>query len=219
MQNRYKENSRILLKLEEIFEAIVSLLRDKYFYISLAVFVCGTELNFFSQTYLHNYIEGGGALPKLSDLILDNLPYWDFEYLYDVFILLSIFIFSTYVAHRRQYDKIPHVLFLCGIFYMTRGIFIVLTPFGSPEMFDGTNGVFNGFAEFELGVYPSGHTGISFMFFLLAKDNYYKLLLAACVLVIILALFLSRAHYSIDVLSGFFFAYAITSFGDKHLVY
>jgi hypothetical protein len=34
---------------------------------------------------------------------------------------------------------------------------------------------------------------------------------------LILALFLAHGHYSIDILSGIFFAYAIRSFGEKHL--
>lgn len=214
-----RENGLVISKLEEIFRASIYLLRNKYFYLSLLVFICGIELNFFSQTYLHKYMQEGEALPVLSDLILDNLPYWDFYYLYDILTIFSIIVFFAYVIHRRQYDRVPHFLFLCGIFYLVRGVFIVLTPFGNPPMFDGTDGLFNGFSKFELGVYPSGHTGISFMFFLLAKDNYYKILLFGSMLIIILTLFLSRAHYSIDVLSGLFFAYAIKSFGDKHLGY
>jgi hypothetical protein len=38
-----------------------------------------------------------------------------------------------------------------------------------------------------------------------------------CLLVTITSLFLSRGHYSIDILSGLLFSYAIKSFGDKHI--
>jgi uncharacterized protein involved in response to NO len=83
-------------------------------------------------------------------------------------------------------------------------------------MFDGTDGPFNGFSKYELGVYPSGHTGISWMYFVLATDRTYRVILLVCLLVIVATLFLSRAHYSIDVLSGIFFAYAIKVYGEKY---
>jgi hypothetical protein len=38
-----------------------------------------------------------------------------------------------------------------------------------------------------------------------------------CLIVVISALFLARGHYSIDILSGLFFSYAIRAFGEKHL--
>lgn len=148
----------------------------------------------------------------LSDLILDNIPLWDIDYLYDIFSLVSSFIFISYVIHKREYNRVPYFLLVFGLFHLVRGVFIVLTPFGNPPDFDGTEGLFNGFAKYELGVYPSGHIGISYMYFLLAKNKIYRILLILCVITIIVALFLSRGHYSIDVLSGIFFAYAIRSF-------
>lgn len=188
------------------------------FYLGLGFLIGGIQLNFVSQTYLHNYMIEGKTLPVLSDLILDNLPYWDIDYLYDIFSLVSVIVFITYVIHRREYKKVPYFLILCGIFHLVRGVFIVLTPFGNPPMFDGTEGLFNGFSKYELGVYPSGHTGIAYMYFILAKDKKYRMILLFSVLVIISALFLSRGHYSIDVLSGVFFAYAIKAYGDKYLL-
>lgn len=205
-------------KLKCFSKDLLSLLRDKWFYIGLAVLILGIQLNFYSQTYLHNYMIEGKTLPVLSDLILDNLPYWDVDYLYDIFSLLSGIIFVIYVIHKKQIRKVPYFLVLCGIFHLVRGVFIVLTPFGNPPMFDGTEGLFNGFSKYELGVYPSGHTGIAYMYFILAKNKTYRSLLLMCVLVIIAALFLSRGHYSIDVLSGVFFAFAIKAYSDKYLI-
>jgi membrane-associated phospholipid phosphatase len=106
-----------------------------------------------------------------------------------------------------------------GIFYVVRGIFIVLTPFGNPPLFNGSGAPFNGFSRYELGVYPSGHVGNAVMFFLLARDRFFKWLLFAVVIFIIITLLLARGHYSVDIFSGWFFAYAIKSFGEKHLRY
>jgi hypothetical protein len=54
--------------------------------------------------------------------------------------------------------------------------------------------------------------------FLLVKDKGYKWLILICLAIVITALFLARGHYSIDILSGLFFAYAIRAFGEKHFV-
>lgn len=203
-------------RLEEMGRAAGLLLRNWRFYLGLAVLFAGIRLNFMSQAYLHAYISHGKTIPVLSDMILDNIPLWDIDYMYDIASLLSSLIFAIYVVHRRKYGEVPLYLLLCGVFHLVRGIFIVLTPFGHPPLFDGTEGLFNGFSKYELGVYPSGHTGISWMFFVLATDKRYRTALMACLVVIVAALFLSRGHYSIDVLSGIFFAYAIKSYGEKY---
>jgi hypothetical protein len=55
------------------------------------------------------------------------------------------------------------------------------------------------------------------MLFLLVKDKGYKFLIFICLAVVVTALFLARGHYSIDILSGLFFSYAIKAYGEKHL--
>lgn len=203
-------------KFVEMLDGAWLLLSSWRFYAGLAVLFAGIRLNFLSQAYLHAYISQGKTIPVLSDMILDNIPLWDIDYMYDIASLLSSVVFGIYVIHCRKHREVPLYLLLCGTFHLVRGVFIVLTPFGNPPMFDGTEGLFNGFSNYELGVYPSGHTGISWMYFVLATDKRYRAALALCLMVIVGALFLSRGHYSIDVLSGIFFAYAIKSYGEKY---
>jgi membrane-associated phospholipid phosphatase len=106
---------------------------------------------------------------------------------------------------------------MSGLIEIVRGIFIVLTPLGNPPMFEGSDGPFNGFSKYELGVYPSGHVGSVFMFFLLVNEKIYRRIIFICLMIVIVALFLAHAHYSIDILSGLFFAYALYSIGQKYL--
>jgi len=214
----YFKKIRFFSKLNEIKVNLFILLSNKYFYIAIAVLIAGIQLNFYCQNYLLDYTKNGSSLPVLSDLILDNIPFWDIDYIYDIFSLVSLFAVIFYMIHRKKYNKIPYLILLSGIFQFVRGFFIVLTPFGNPPGFDGTEGLFNGFSKIELGVYPSGHTGISFLYFLFAEDTLYKSILLCSVIVIIIALFLSRGHYTIDILSGIFFAYAIKAYGDKHFL-
>jgi len=203
--------------INEVFRSLLPVITSKYFYIGLLAAVAGAALNFASQTYLHNYMSEGKTLPMLSDLILDNLPVIDVSIFYDLFCLIVFAAVAIYIIHKNDYNRLPYILLLCGIFFIIRGIFIVLTPFGNPPEFNGSYPLFNGFSKYELGVYPSGHVGNSFLLLLLVNDKVYRYILAFCLAIIVLSLFLAHGHYSIDILSGFLFAYAIKSFGDKYL--
>lgn len=212
-----KKKNRLFIFTSEMIHSIVPVIKSKYFYFSILVVIAGAGLNFASETYLHNYMSEGKVLPMLSDLILDNLPFYNVSLIYDVFCLVPILLVLIYLVHKKDYNRIPLFLLLTGIFYVVRGIFIVLTPFGNPPMFNGSDPLFHGFSNFEFGVYPSGHTGNVFLMFLLVKDKGYKWLIFICLAIVIIALFLARGHYSIDILSGLFFSYAIRAFGEKHL--
>lgn len=200
-----------------ILSSLAPVLKSRYLYIALLSFFTGAALNFASQTYLHNYLIEGKTLPMLSDLILDYMPVVNVALYYDIFALIPVILVLIYVVHKKDYNRIPFIILMSGIFYIVRGIFIVLTPFGNPPMFIGSDPLFNGFAKYDLGVYPSGHAGNVFLMFLLVKDKTYKLMIVACLILVIVTLFLAHGHYSIDIFSGLFFAYAIKSFGDKHL--
>jgi hypothetical protein len=216
MNNIQPEIHKKRSTISDIGKSLVPVLKSKYFYLGLISVIVGIGLNFASQTYLHHYMSEGKTLPMLSDLILDNLPVIDLSLIYDFFSLVILIVFIFYIIQNKEYNRLPYFLLLWGIFYAIRGIFIVLTPFGNPPEFNGSDPLFNGFSKYELGVYPSGHVGNAFLLLLLVKDRIYKWILAFCLLVITVSLFLAHSHYSIDILSGLFFAYAIRAFGEKY---
>lgn len=211
-----KSKSRFILSVSENVNSFKIILRSKYFYIGLISILVGYGLNFTSQIYLLHCINEGKTLPVLSDLILDRLPYYDISLIYDIFYLTGIVVVLIYWVHKKDYERIPLFLILCGILFLVRGVFIVLTPFGNPPMFRGSN-MFKAFEGIEVGVYPSGHTGSLFLLFLMVKDKWYKQIILFCLCIVIISLCLSRGHYSIDIFSGIIFAYAIYAFGEKHL--
>ena len=217
MNYNYKGENKFLIYISIIYNSLIPIVKSRYFYIGLLSVIAGIGLNIASQTYLHNYMSEGKTLPMLSDLILDNLPVIDVSLIYDIVCLIPIILAFIYIVHKKDYNRIPFFLLMIGLFYIVRGIFIVLTPFGNPPMFNGSDPLFNGFSKYELGVYPSGHAGNVFLLLLLVKDRIYKWIISFCLIVVILALFLAHGHYSIDILSGLFFAYAIRAFGEKHL--
>jgi len=212
-----KRKRKVISSLSEIFNSFIPILSSWYFYVGLISLIAGMELNFVSQSYLNNYVNEGRSLPGLSDLILDNLPFYDVSLLYDLFSIISVIVVVIYIIHKKDYKSIPFFLLMCGIISIVRGIFIVLTPLGNPPLFTGSNTLFNGFSKYEFGVYPSGHVGNAFLLFLMVKNRWYKFIILFCLLIIIISLFLAHAHYSIDILSGLFFAYALNSFGERHL--
>lgn len=214
--NNNKGKNKLLKFNFEFFHSLVPVLKSRYLYIGLLTMLTGMGMNIASQTYLHNYISEGKTLPMLSDLILDNLPVINVSLIYDIVALIPIILSIVYLFHKKDYNRIPFFFLMIGIFYITRGIFIVLTPFGNPPMFNGSDPLFHGFANYELGVYPSGHAGVVFLLLLLVKNRIYKWIIGICLIIVILSLFLAHGHYSIDILSGIFFSYAIRSFGEKH---
>jgi hypothetical protein len=217
MNLNYKGNNKRPAINFESSQYIIPVLSSIYLYIAILSFIAGAALNIASQTYLHNVISEGKTLPMLSDLILDRLPVLNVSLYYDIFALIPIILVMVYIVHKKDYNRIPVFLIMSGLFYIVRGIFIVLTPFGNPPMFNGSDPLFNGFAKYDLGVYPSGHVGNVFLMFLLVKDRGYKWAIFICLILVMITLFLAHGHYSIDMLSGLFFSYAIRAFGEKHL--
>lgn len=217
MDKTKTEKRKLGSLISETGTSLLLVLKSKYFYIGLVSLIFGACLNFASQTYLHHSMSEGKTLPMLSDLILDNVPVIDVSLIYDLFSLVVFAVVVIYLVHRKDLNRLPYILLLSGIFYIIRGIFIVLTPFGNPPEFSGSDPLFKGFSLYELGVYPSGHVGDSFLLLLLVNDKVYKYILSFCLAVIIITLIIAHSHYSIDILSGFFFAYAIKAFGDKYL--
>jgi hypothetical protein len=216
MNNNIKGGNNFFKHSSAILHSLIQVFKSKYFYIGFLSVIVGLGLNVASQIYLHNYMSEGKTLPMLSDLILDNLPVVDVSLIYDIVCLIPIMLAFVYIVHKNDYNRIPFFLLMIGIFYIVRGIFIVLTPFGNPPLFNGSDPLFNGFSKYELGVYPSGHAGNVFLLLLLVKDRIYKWIIGICLIVVIGALFLAHGHYSIDILSGIFFAYAIRTYGEKH---
>jgi len=195
---------------------LLKLIKNKFFWISLVVFISSGLITFSSQTFLYNKMCNGEIYASLHDLILDNIPYYNCGWVYDYCIFLAIFLFLGFIVFKKKYNLIPYFLLLIGIFNLIRGIFIVLTPIGNPPGFAGVSSRFNGFSKYDIGVYPSGHVGSTFLY-VLFSNGIFRWLIFITNLIIVVTLALARGHYSIDILSGFIFSYAIFCFGEKYL--
>jgi len=217
MEPAISQKTRTDSLFSDFFNPFIPVLKSRYSYIGLFTLFAGLGLNIVSQIYLNNLFLKGVVFPSLSDMVLDRLPVIDVSLVYDTACIVVFFIVMVYIIRRKEYGRIPYFLVLTGLFYIIRGVFVALTPLGNPPDFDGSNPLFNGFCLYEFGVYPSGHVGNTFLLLLLVKDKTYRYLIGLCLVLIIVSLFYSHCHYSIDIFSGFLFAYAIKAYGDKHM--
>jgi membrane-associated phospholipid phosphatase len=185
------------------------LLRDKYFYIGLAVLIAGVMGNSVSSYYL--FQKFGDSLPVLPDIILDLIPRLHLWYIYNSVIVISLALFIFYM-YKKAFRKIPYFLILLGAYQVLRAVFVILTPFGNPSGTSG--GIFAKF--FQYGLFPSGHTGLEFLLFLLTTGKYKKIFFLFT-LIMAVTLLLAGTHYTLDIFSAIIFAYAVYYFGKKHL--
>ena len=193
-----------------ILTNVLKLLRSKLFYIGAAVLIGGGILNQLGSVYIFNNFKD---TPALRDTVLRWIPHCRLSYAFDAATIMTILIFCAY-AVKVDFDKIPYFLLLFGILQVIRALFIVLTPLQNPDI-----GVYNGFVQaeaFRRGVFPSGHTGSSFLAFLLARRPWKTALLTTSIGVIVF-LFLAHGHYSIDIFAALIFAYAVYRFGERRL--
>ena len=201
-------------KKESRIKIIKNLFKDRFFYIGLIVFLLGLIMNPLSQIFIYTYFKDA---PLLNDILLNALPFFPIPNSYNWINFIALLIFGFYILYKKP-KSIPYFLLLFGIWNFIRAIFIVLTPFGNPSIF--YNGNYSIITEkFEIlrfGVYPSGHTGTTFLAFLLATDVRYKFILLVLTFAVALLLLLARGHYSIDIFSALIFAYAIYCFGEKY---
>jgi membrane-associated phospholipid phosphatase len=216
MRQNAKRESKLISPVTEVINSVIAVFRSRYFYLGLISLIAGMELDFISQTYLFNYTNEGKILPMLPDVILDNLPFCDVSMFYDLLSLITVIVVFIYIVHKKDYKSIPFFLLMCGIIQIIRSVFIILTPLGNPPLFIGSNTLFNSFSKYDFGMYPSGHVGSAFLLLLMVNNRWYKYIILFCLILMIISLLFAHAHYSIDILAGLLFAYAINSFGNKH---
>ena len=178
-----------------------NLIKDKRLWIALGILLFGIFLNQITSRYIY---ENYKNLPILNDFILDNIPYFNLVWLFDLFSIISLTLFSFYCL-RLDERKIPLIILVFGLSQILRGSFIILTPFGIPKI--DIVGLFKG-TMFRSGVYPSGHTGTAFLCYLFSDGKWKKIFLILTIF-IMATLLLGRGHYSIDIFSALFFNYAI----------
>ena len=151
--------------------------------------------------------------PPLSDILLDRLPVVNLNFLYIEIMGALTTIFFFYQIARPH--SVPYVLATLAFFTLVRRAFLIMTPFGPhknhiPSFGFKLNGtmaqkIFQGDGDF----FFSGHTGLPFLFFLLAPWQPLAMIFLIGSAIMAIAVLLMHIHYSIDVFAAPFMAYSI----------
>lgn len=189
---------------------IKKLFKNKYFYIILILLIFAYILGNYSEKYLYLKTLKSQSDKLDNDLILNKIPIYNISFIYDWGILLSILFFVIFIYKKKNYTKIPTYLLGLSLLMILRSIFIFLNPIVGPsDVTDCTT--FHSFSKYQLGSFFSGHTSSAFLLFLFS-DGYYKFIQLLFALIIIVSLFFSDGHYSMDILGGIIISYAVFKF-------
>jgi hypothetical protein len=175
------------------------------FLVAIILFAVSLGLNYISSTYA-----AARAGAPVGDIILDNIPVFDLDWL---FVYGPVFFWSIIVFFLlREPKAIPFTLKSIALFVVVRSFFITLTHLGVSLEVIPTDATANFISRLAYGggLFFSGHTGLPFLMALVFWRN--KLVRIFCILAAAffgLVVLLIHMHYSIDVLAAFFITYTI----------
>lgn len=156
---------------------------------------------------------------SVGDLILDNIPTYDLEFLFiwGIYAIVASIIF--YVVVLRP-EIAPFVMKTFGILFIVRCGFIVLIHVGPPEGFFYQANFLQSIDPirslvFKNDLFFSGHTSIPFMAFLLIQKGMFRWFMLAGSFLMGATVLLMHVHYSIDVFAAFFITHGIYSLSNK----
>lgn len=161
-------------------------------------------------------------LPPGVDPVLQSLPYWGEDWLLSwVWIGFHPLVLAAWL--RGEPRRVPWQLYMLSFWVAVRAVFVALNPVGPPPgmvpIYDGRALLesIRGRFIFDSELFFSGHTGLPFLYALLARPGPLR---AACLAFSALmgaGVLLTRNHFVIDVLGAYFMTYSIWALGRRLL--
>ncbi|PIW96214.1 hypothetical protein COZ83_02150 [Candidatus Kaiserbacteria bacterium CG_4_8_14_3_um_filter_50_23] len=148
----------------------------------------------------------------VGDLILDNIPVIDLNFIIIEGALLSIVLGTLFVLSKPRY--VLFTLKSLALFIIIRALFVSLTHVGIyPEHITPGLGFFDGiylYLNFQTGLFFSGHTGLPFLMALIFWKKFpVRIVFLSLSFIFAVAVLVAHTHYSIDVFTAPFMAYCI----------
>jgi membrane-associated phospholipid phosphatase len=180
--------------------------------VALAFFIISMIISYFANVNLYKVYPN---LPVANDFLLNHLPFLNILWFADLVLILASISFVIFLFSKKRIKNFPFYAIVIGIYNLLRALFIYLTPLGNPHPLPGINIPFlpNG------GMFPSGHCGTIFLFFLFAlkdKSKNWRIYFLILLVIEIVSMILSRGHYSIDIIGALFIAFAVWKVTDEH---
>ncbi len=185
-----------------------NIFNKKKFPLCVILLLVSAFLNFLGSSIIQKYFPN--RLPP-SDLLFTITPYiaWT-QYLTDLANIFSFFLMIYYIikyAEKNQNFIVLNYAFAYGL----RAFLIILTPFGGAL----GNNMYYGLTNIQqFGAFPSGHTIMVVLTYMLIDNNISPLLkkmALASVVVEVISLIFSRGHYSIDIVGAFLVCYFVVN--------
>lgn len=196
------------------------LLKDRAYFVSLLVGIVVIFAALFLNILVSAYKDGVSYAP-VGDLLLENLPTYNLEFLFTWGFYIIIALICAYPLFKKP-EVAPFTLKTFGILLIVRSAFIMLTHVGPPEgFFYDAQIMGSGFIEstavfrFKNDLFFSGHTSTPFLAFLLYNKTRFKWAMLFASFLMGATVLLMHVHYSIDVFAAFFIAYGVYAFSDK----
>lgn len=162
-----------------------------------------------SATYYANIYTTIHASNVVTDIILDNIPVVNVDFIFTEGAAIFIAVLALIVLYEPR--QIPFVLKSAALFSLIRAIFMILTHIAPPishSYLDPSDLLY----KFSSGddLFFSAHAGFPFMFaFVFWEKPWLRYLFFAFSAIGAGAVLLGHLHYSIDVFSAFFIAFGI----------
>lgn len=177
--------------------------------ISMIILVIATFLDYFTGTYTNRI---GSAIAP--DLILDHIKPINLSIIFTygyIGVVALLFLYPLFFRVKELHIVISQF----SLLVMIRGIFMCFTHLKTP--LDAVAIKFPWLAShlsFQNDLFFSGHTAISFLGFLLFKDDKIRYFFLISSIVLGATALLMHLHYSIDVFAAFFITYGSYKIGN-----
>ena len=179
-----------------------------------ALFLLGISfvLDHYAVIYAFSYLTRP-TTRHVGDLLLDNIPIIDLNFIIIEFALVSIVLGTLFVVFLRP-RYLVFTLKVLAIFIAIRALSISLTHIGIyPGQIDPGTGFLDAiymYYNFQTGFFFSGHTSIPFLMALIFwKEPLPRAFFLCMSFMFAVAVLLAHVHYSIDVFAAPFMAYGI----------
>lgn len=160
-------------------------------------------------TYYANFYATIRASNSVTDIILDNLPVMNVDFVFNEGALIFLGVVVMILIHEPR--RIPFALKSMAFFWLTRSIFMVLTHLAPPRAqsyIDPTDLLHKISSGDDL--FFSAHTGLPFLFAIIFwKEKSLKYFFLSATAIGGASVLLGHLHYSIDVFSALFIAFGI----------
>lgn len=190
------------------YSKLFKIIKSPKFWIALIVLITIAVFNLFSSKLIQHLFPD--RQPMIDTLFLISPKIMWTQYLTDIAADISPLVLLYFII-KKDVKHLPYYLIVFAFGYSLRGFIILLDPVSKPLGNSAHYGITN---ILQYGMFPSGHVMQVFIAYYLSKgivNNWGRIILILCCIVEIIALILSRGHYSIDIVGGILIAYFVVN--------